>query len=163
MCVHYFKMSPGVSCDIFYRLKLENRKDNAQVKCNEFIRNGKVMSLYVNVWDDCTFARKRYTNLVPLLLSLLTPTFGNSVSLRPMLFSKREKEYSKPFIRLIRNLWLHISPGTLTTPLITFPNFQNCAREKFFKFIFFSIYLTWGNFQTHYACDIWLGSLKFSI
>ena len=40
-----FKMSPGLSCDILYRLKLENRKDNVQVKCNEFIKNGKVISL----------------------------------------------------------------------------------------------------------------------
>ena len=41
-----FKMSPGVSCDILYRLNLENRKYNVQVKCNEFVRNGKVISLY---------------------------------------------------------------------------------------------------------------------
>ena len=40
-----FKMSPGVSCDLLYRLKLENRKYNMQVKCNEFVRNGKVISL----------------------------------------------------------------------------------------------------------------------
>ena len=39
------KMSPGVSCDILYRLKLENRKYNVQVKCNEFVGNGKVISL----------------------------------------------------------------------------------------------------------------------
>ena len=40
-----FKMSPGVSCEILYRLKLENRKYNVQVNCNEFIRNRTVISL----------------------------------------------------------------------------------------------------------------------
>ena len=48
----------------------------------------------VKLWDDCTFARKRYTNLVHLPLSLSTPTYGNSASIRPMLYSKREKYYS---------------------------------------------------------------------
>ena len=47
-----------------------------------------------NLWGGCTLVRKRYTNLVPLPLSLSTPTDGNNASIRPMLFSKREKYYN---------------------------------------------------------------------
>ena len=43
-----------------------------------------------------TFTRKRYTNLVPLSLALSAPTYGNSASIRPMLFSKSEKYYTTP-------------------------------------------------------------------
>ena len=36
--------------------------------------------------------------------------------------------------------WLHIvSYRNSPTPLVPFLNFENCAREKFLKFIFFSI------------------------
>ena len=41
-----YKVNREDSCDKLYRLKLENRKDNVQVKCNGFIRNIIVMSLY---------------------------------------------------------------------------------------------------------------------
>ena len=42
--------------------------------------------------------------------------------------------------------WLHrVSYRNSPTPLISFLNFENCARENFLKFIF----SPWGNFQTH--------------
>ena len=57
--------------------------------------------------------------------------------------------------------WLHtVSYRNSPTPLIPVLNFESCAREKFLKFIFFSIKLTWGNFRTHitpliYELDDW--------
>ena len=61
--------------------------------------------------------------------------------------------------------WLHIvSYRNSQTPLIPFPNFENCAREKFLKLIFFFHLINMGKFSnSYYASDIWLRWLKFSI
>ena len=46
---------------------------------------------------------------------------------------------------------------------ISFLNFQNCAREKFLKFIFLHLIIMGTFSNSYYSSDIWLRLLKFSI
>ena len=97
-----YKISSEASHDEFNRLKIRKPKKRT-CKLNVLsLLQIELISLccYYNLWDDCTFARKRCTSLVPLILSLSTPTYGNGTSIRPILFSKREKYYRNLFYPL---------------------------------------------------------------